>query len=199
MLVTRAVFLSVSLCAATSCKASPQDVQMLMTPMLLSGAVQELKQFAGWSENSIKMATSIEEMAAAKARPLIEGLEEGAICPCCNTSTCPSLAAGRQVAMQVHEDQAEKLRETAAMLKQAFQTVACCTPLPAAYMHAYIIQSTTCCLYACIHNTIHGSVTWPAAYIHACCAAKRPPCITYPCTYVYVSSMSLCIVICVPM
>lgn len=132
---------------------------MLMTPMLLFEAVQELKQFAGWSENSMKMAISIEEMAAAKARPVIEGLQEGAICSCCNTSTCAGLAAGRQMAMQVHEDQAQKLRETAAMLKQAFQTVAFCTPLPATYMqqsilhvlcihvHLFVCQL---CLYVCV-------------------------------------------------
>ena len=96
--------------------------------------MQELKQFAGWSENSMRMAVSIEELGAAKAWPLIEGLEEGAICPCCNTSTCASLAMGRNMAMLVHEDHAEKLRETAAMLKQAFQTVLCCAAVPAAYM-----------------------------------------------------------------
>lgn len=80
----------------------------------------------------MQMAISIEEMATATARPLMEGLEEGAICPCCDTSTCASLAVGRKVAMHVQEDQAEKLRETAAMLKQAFQTVCLCTSVPAA-------------------------------------------------------------------
>ena len=95
----------------------------------------------------MQMAISIEEMATATSRPLMEGLEEGAICPCCDTSTCASLAVGRKVAMHVHEDQAEKLRETAAMLKQAFQTVCLCTPVPAACGKAssvYLVSMQVC-------------------------------------------------------
>ena len=110
----------------------------------------------------MQMAISIEEMATATARPLMEGLEEGAICPCCDTSTCASLAVGRKVAMHVHEDQAEKLRETAAMLKQAFQTVCLCTPVPAAYMWQNVLVS----LYVCV------------CIIHVCMSI-RPMCLRH--------------------
>ena len=83
----------------------------------------------------MKMATSIETMTAATARPVIEGLQEGALCPCCNSTSCNGLAAGRKVAMQVHEEQAQQLRDTAAMLKQAFQTVAQLHPTACCCLH----------------------------------------------------------------
>lgn len=100
------------------------------------------------------LATSIGRLAAATASAAsgwsqINGLQEGVICPCCNSLSCTGLAAGRKEAMQAYEEQAEQLREMSAMLKHKFQTVVFGTPLPtAAYsrLHVILVSHIRCCV-----------------------------------------------------
>lgn len=95
-------------------------------PHAPSRAVQEIERCDEWALNITRMASSLGELADARANPLGASLQEGCICPCCNSSTCPTLAASRQVANTMQKQQAEEVRETAEMLKQAFQTVCVC-------------------------------------------------------------------------
>ena len=108
----------------------------------------------------MQMANSLKMVVAARAGLLADGLQEGAICPGCNSSSCISLAAGRKMSLQVREEQAEQLRETAATLKQAFQTVSLCTPQPAA---AYTQQCAMLVLYVC--PFVASSTVLPMCYL----------------------------------
>lgn len=132
--------------------------------------MQGLKELAEWSGYCMHMATSIGRVAAAAASaaagwPQINGLQEGVICPCCNSLSCTALAAGRKQAMQAYEEQAQQFREMSATLKHSFQTVLFGTPLPtAAYNRLQVIlvlQVHVCSLlchprfYLCITYVSH--------------------------------------------
>lgn len=97
--------------------------QLYHRPTGLLNAVQEIKQYSVWSDNTLNMATTLQDVTEAEARPLAEGFQKGSICPCCNSSTCTSVDWGRSVAEGVRQEQAKQLRKTADLLKQAFQTV----------------------------------------------------------------------------
>lgn len=92
--------------------------------------MQEIKRCAALVKNVKSMASALEEIAGAAAPPVGASLQEGYICPCCNSSTCATLAVSRQVADSMQKQQAKEFDETAVMLKQAFQEVAACTPFP---------------------------------------------------------------------
>jgi len=88
---------------------------------------------SGWAYNILNMATTLEEMGQAELPPLAEGLAEGSTCPCCNTANCTSIEWGRTMALKVRRAQTDQLRQTAVMLKQAFQTV--CSFVSAIWLH----------------------------------------------------------------
>lgn len=108
-------------------------LQLCTTSTSPSKAVQGLTELAEWSGHCMHMATSIGRVAAAAASaaagwPQINGLQDGVICPCCNSLSCTSLAAGRKAAMQAYEEQAQQFRHMSATLKHSFQTVLFGTP-----------------------------------------------------------------------
>lgn len=148
-------------------------LQLNMTSASLSKAVQDLKEQAEWTGHCMQTATAIETVTAtavavASGWLQIDGLLEGPICPRCNSSSCTSLASRRKDAMHTYKEQTEQLRETAAMLRNSFQTVALGTP-------------TACC---CLQQAMrHPGVTCPcmSVVMSSIVLPVRHPCVICVC------------------